>query len=801
MSLLVPEGWAQVNVYTRSYDSNRTGANLNEKTLSPANVNAANFGKLYTVPIDAQVYAQPLYVSGLSVHGSRHDVVFVASMRNTVYAIDAPTGAILWQQNYGAPIHPQEVQQATIANQNISWNTGLGILSTPVIDPATNYMYFVSSHEYQNNSANVYEFHLNAIDITTGAPVHGSPVIVNATYSTADLVTPVVFVPKLHNPRPGLALANGNVYMAFASHNDIWPYYGWVMAYSTSTLAQTGVYCDTPLGEQGGIWNAGGAPPVDADGNLYYSTGNGAFGPTPNGSTETGNSFIKLSPSLQLLDYFTPYNSPVLNAGDQDLGASGLLLLPGTDYMLGGGKQGVLYLVDKNSMGGFNASADQVRQEFQAVYGRGTSHIHGGVTYFNSDANGPTTYVWGENDTLRAFLFNPETGLVNATPFAASSMTAPALNNAFAMPGGFTSISANGKAHGIVWASTPYDGDAAPRTVQGVLYAFDAETLALLWTDKTQDARDEVGMFAKFVPPMVANGRMFIPTFGPLSTAPDGTGQLVAYGLLPQLTVNVASLQAVVGNPLPTLTGTVSGLNPADTLGAGIVVTYSTTATANSPAGSYPITATVSGSSAIDYRIGVNPGTLTINPATVPVAPDFSFTVNPGALTVPSGQSSSVALAVHPAGGLAGSLSVACSGLPQYASCAMTGPASLTGSATTANLGIATSAGASAAGQTTPGASRVGGLAAGGLTTLAALLLLPRTFRRRRLLLVAAGVLSATLLLLPVQGCGGSSTFSPAVVKAPILSAAPGTYQITITVTVAGASPVTHSQPLTLVIE
>ena len=200
---------------------------------------------------------------------------------------------------------------------------------------------------------------------------------------------------------------------------------------------------------------SGQAPPIDSAGNLYFSTGNGSIGVTPNNLVQTGQSFIKLSPTLQLLDYFTPSNAATMSAGDMDLGSAGLLLLPNTSDVLGGGKQGVLYLVNTNDMGEFNASSDNVTQEFQAIYGQGTSHIHGAPVYFNSDLNGPTTYVWGENDVLRGFLFNATTGLLNTTPFATSTMTAPATNNDGAMPGGFLSISANGNSNGILWASTP----------------------------------------------------------------------------------------------------------------------------------------------------------------------------------------------------------------------------------------------------------------------------------------------------------------------------------------------------------
>ena len=342
--------WAQVNILVRGYDNNRTAANLNETILTPANVGSGNFGKLFTVHTDGQIYAQPLYVSNLPIAGGTHNVLYVASMYNTIYALDADTGSVLWQRNYGSPIIPQDVEY----DQNIVWTTKIGILSTPVIDPATNVMYFVSGYQPADGSQQ-FVYYLNAVDITDGLPVHGSPVSISATYSTPDITKPKVFNAKIQGQRPGLTLSHGNVYMAFGSHQDVNDYNGWVMAYSASTLAQVAVYCDTTTGYQGGIWNAGQAPAVDSAGNLYYSTGNGSFGPTPNNLMQTGSSFVKLSPTLQLLDYFTPYNSASLSSSDMDLGSAGLLLIPGTNYILGGGKQGVLYLVNTNGMGGFNS--------------------------------------------------------------------------------------------------------------------------------------------------------------------------------------------------------------------------------------------------------------------------------------------------------------------------------------------------------------------------------------------------------------------------------------------------------------
>ena len=329
---------------------------------------------------------------------------------------------------------------------------------------------------------------------------------------------------------------------------------------------------------------------------------------------QTGNSFIKLSPNLELLDYFTPTNSAALNGGDMDLGSSGLMLVPNTSYLLGGGKQGVLYLVNTDGMGEFNSSSDNVHQEFQAIYGKGTSHIHGTPAYFASDVNGPTTFVWGENDVLRGFVFNPTTGLLNTTPFATSTMTAPVTNNNSAMPGGFVSISANGNSNGIVWASTPYNGDAAHQVAQGVVYAFNADTLSLLWSDKTNDARDEIGRFAKYCPPLVANGKVYVPNFGPLGTT-DGSGSLVVYGLRPAqnqvLTVTANNAARAYGAANPAFSGTVKGAVNGDTFSES----FTTTATTTSNVGSYPIVPSVTGKNLSNYTVNIVNGTLTVTAA------------------------------------------------------------------------------------------------------------------------------------------------------------------------------------------
>ncbi len=227
-----------------------------------------------------------------------------------------------------------------------------------------------------------------------------------------------------------------------------------------------------------------------------------------------------------------------MNENDQDLGASGVILIPDpsnagkTKYVLGGGKGGEFYMTSVSNLGKLGTGSDSVAQEFQAIYGSGTSHIHGTPIYFNAPATGPTVYVWGENDTLRQFRFNSSTGLINTTPYNTSTMTAPVTHAKGAMPGGFLALSANGTTNRILWASTPYNGSAEIQNVQGVLYAFNPTTLAVIWSDKTNDARDEIGMFAKNVPPVIANGKLYMANFGPLGTT-GAAGQLVVYGLLP----------------------------------------------------------------------------------------------------------------------------------------------------------------------------------------------------------------------------------------------------------------------------
>ena len=532
--------FSQVNVPTHHNDNNRTGANLNETTLNTSNVNPSLFGLLFTIPVDAQVYAQPLYMSNVTIKGATHNVLYVATENNTIYALDAetPGASPLWQINLGTPVNcgPNVVPDLSWENCTNTlepWYNMfplIGITATPVIDASTNTMYVVNVAVVSNQQ----QHYLHAIDITSGAEKFNGPVKITATVAgTGDGGTTVTYNPVRQRLRPALALTHGLIIVASASYSDDAPYHGWVFSYNASSLQQVGVWCDTPNGAEGGIWQSGEGPVADANGNIYLMSGNGTF----DGKTNFSMSFVKLGTAsgLSLLDYFAPSNESSLSSQDVDLGASGPMAIPGTKYLIGGGKEGVLYLLDTTNMGKFNSSKDQVVQEFQAttpVNGYDL-HIHSGEVYWNGPA-GQHIYLWAEADRLMAFLFNGSS--FQTTPTSTSAVFAPATGplecldpNNFergCMPGGFLSISANGDAAGtgILWANTPYSGSAEGWTQPGILHAFDASNVATeLWNSR-QVPGDDFGYFAKFVPPTVANGKVYMATF---------SNQVAVYGLLP----------------------------------------------------------------------------------------------------------------------------------------------------------------------------------------------------------------------------------------------------------------------------
>src|SRR5258708_2691291 len=366
MSLGVGAGWAQVSVLTQHNDNSRTGANLKETSLTTANVKVSTFGKLFGMPVDGFVYAQPLYMPSVNLPNiGTHNVLFVATAHDSVYAFDADTGAQLWRKSLGTPVPSSVIHTVNILVE-------VGIISTPVIDPSTHTLYVVAK-TYENS---VQIFRLHALDILNqGAEKLGGPIQIAAQYPGSGIPNDgaghVQFVAAQHNQRAALTLVNGVVYVAFASHEDFAPYHGWVLAYSAANLQQLATYNTTPNGGDGGIWMSGQGLLADSNHNVYCLTGNSTRA-TETSVGDYGESFLKLGLSgnaLSVLDFFKPHNYDSLNgAADLDLGSGGAVAIPGTAYIVRGGKQRVLYAVNTNFMGELQPTTDEVVQQIPAHY-------------------------------------------------------------------------------------------------------------------------------------------------------------------------------------------------------------------------------------------------------------------------------------------------------------------------------------------------------------------------------------------------------------------------------------------------
>ncbi len=502
-------------VLTQHNDAARTGANLAETRLTTANVNPKTFGKIGTLRVDGYLYAQPLYMPNLAVPGKGlHNAVFLATAHNSVYAFDADDLAAppLWKVNLGPSVPAAEIYTTHWTDMRVE----IGITSTPVIDPATQTIFV----EAKTKEHGTYVQRLHALDLATGAEKPGSPAEIKASVPGTGMASAggqIAFDPVKQLQRPALLLANGTVYLAFGSHADSPPFHGWVLGYDARTLAQTCVFNLTPNGDEGAIWQAGMGMAADKSGFVYAMAGNGTFD-AGSGGADYGSSILKLTPkpgTLAVADYFTPYNQETLSENDQDTGASGPLLIPGTDLLLGGGKNGWLYLTQTGKMGHYQSTDDsQIVQSFQITRG----NCHGSPVYWNGP-RGPQVYIWPEFAHLMAFRVHG--GRLDTTPASESALSVPD-----GMPGAFLSVSAEGNkaGTGIVWSSAPYDANANWETVPGILRAYDASDLGHeLWNSRMNPVRDSSGLFAKFCAPTVVNGRVYLSTFG---------NQLGVYGLL-----------------------------------------------------------------------------------------------------------------------------------------------------------------------------------------------------------------------------------------------------------------------------
>jgi outer membrane protein assembly factor BamB len=475
----------------------RTGQNLTETSLTQTNVAATTFGLLRTLKVDGLVDAQPLYLSALTVGGATHNVAFVATEHDSVYAFDADTGTQLWKVSLIG------------SGESVSDDHGclqiapeIGVTATPAIDRsagAHGTIYLVATTK---DASGKYHLRLHALDVTTGAEASASPTELTATFRSTS------FDPEQYAERAAILLANKTLYVSFTSHCDAGPYGGWVMSLSQSSLALTSAInlangaSGTGFASQGpSIWMAGGGPAADAEGNVYVLTANGKFDALDPGGFPTygdyGNSFVKMSSGaagLSVSDYFTMSDEVTESQNDLDLGSGGIMLLPDqTDssgkvqhLAVGAGKDGNLYVVNRDNMGKFKATSNAIWQQLEGA-------LPGGVwstpAYYNSNI------YYGPVESQ--LLMYP---IADAKVAANPSSRSP---SKFGYPGAFPVISANGASNGIVWALE----DASP----AVLHAYSATDLAkeLYNSNQAAGGRDHFGDGNKYIVPVVADGKVF----------------------------------------------------------------------------------------------------------------------------------------------------------------------------------------------------------------------------------------------------------------------------------------------------
>jgi hypothetical protein len=676
---------AQASVYTAQGDMTRSGQYLSETILTPANVNATTFGKLFSQPVTGTVQAQPLFVANVTVPGlGPHNVLYVATLSDYVYAFDA-------DNNGGTNANP--LWSVFLANSGApagQYQTVLGVLGTPVIDPATNTMYLVSSE----SQAGAPLFRLHALDITTGGEKFGGPMSIQASVpgtGSGSVNGSLTFNASVQRQRPGLLLLNGIVYLGFGSNNDNGAWHGWIMSYNAATLAQISVFCTSANGSGGGIWMGGSGlaaevnDPAKPYGRLFFATGNGSYSASVPYSNAMSYAMSVLDLDLTggvltVQDEFTPSNQAILDAQDGDLGSGGPILLPPMTLASGQtqsalmeiGKSGDLYLLNRNNLGGFNAAGNQILESVQTpegAYENWGYGVWGATAYWNGNL-----YLGGtspsSSNSLLAYSFN--NGQLSATPTSQSAYQ-------FCYPGPMPSVSANGATNGIVWVLGLPTGYT--------LLAYDATNLAnQLYSSRTNPSRDSAGINVAFTHPVIANGKVYVggssvvsiygllgatpTTASPIFVTPAGSFSGTLSVALTDATAN-SQIYYTTDGSMPTVnstlytgpisisaTATVTAFAsaPGNLQSAPVASTYSALANAANPvfslaAGTYAGTQTVtltdsSASPAIYYTVaGPAPAsayTLYTQPITVPV----SETVQAYAIA-PNLQPSSVVSAVY----------------------------------------------------------------------------------------------------------------------------------------------------------
>ena len=789
------------DVLTYHNDNARTGENLNETVLNLTNVNSKTFGRLFTISVDGKVDAQPLYASAVSIPArDTHNVLFVETEHDSVFALDADAGTVLWQVSL---LKPGETTSDDRGCGQVA--PEIGVTATPVIDRLGGPHGSIYVVAMSKDGAGNYFQRLHALDMTTGQEEFSGPVDVQAVFpGTGDNSTGghVVFDPKQYKERPGLLLLNHVIYTAWSSHCDIRPYTGWVIGYDESSLNQASVLNVAPNGSDASIWASGAGPAADSNGNIYFLAANGTFDTTLDangfpGQGDYGNAFLKVSTAndqLSVTDYFAMFNAVAESNVDEDLGSGGALVLPDmTDALghtrhlaVGAGKDKEIYIVDRDNMGKFNPNNND------AIY-QGSPGALGGPefgmpAYFNNEI-----YYGAANDSVRAFAFAK--AQLAATPSSQTSHTFP-------YPGATPSVSADGTTNGIVWVTENTD--------PAVLHAYDAADLSreLYNSGRAPNARDQFGSGNKFITPTIAKGKVYVGTtngvgvFGLLQSTPELSPSSLAFG--PEVVSATSAAQQV------TLTnGGGSALTISSVTTSGDFTQTNTCGTSISAATSCTISITFA-----PTQGGSRTGTLTVSdsalgsPHTVALSgtgQDFSIGVAAGSsalATVTAGQSASYKLGITPVGGFNQAVTLTCSGAPSEATCSLSvGSVTLNGStASSVSVMVTTTAPGTVTG-TKPVLPLSGQIyCLSGLLALAWLLAMLARFalgRRRRVSLGAAAVsfgLSVVFVLF-VAGCGGGNVrggpSNPGT--------AAGTYTLTVNGNVSlGSSSLTRNLSLTL---
>lgn len=471
-----------VNYTIRKNGTNGMGLQSNEFVLTPASVSSGKFGQLWSIGLDNPIWGQPLYMNGISVGGKIRNVVYVTTSNDSVYAFDADTGTLMWKRSF------LSTGVTSVSGTNTKISTPTGILSTPVIDPVKQALFVVA--ETSENNATYFPHRLHALSLATGSDL-----------TTAELINDSDLQPLMKFQRPGLLLANGMVYVGFGSIEDRAPYHGLLFAFDENTLEQKAVWNVTPTGSEGGLWMSGSSPEADSAGNIYVSTANGSAG-----SNNFGESIVKLSPSLQELDYFTPYNFSTYNASDLDLGSGSLILAPDQNgpyphIIIACGKPTPIYVINRDAFGGRGTTSDNIIQRLDHQIGGTGSVRDSGQPCYNSPAMWQeNVYFAGNYDVLKMFVLNPSTGMLSATPVSKGTFT-------YNWPGSDPVISSNGNTNGIVWTID---------LLTGTLRANDATDVS-----KSLYVSPNIGSPTRWVPPTVVNGHVYV----------TASGKIFAYGL------------------------------------------------------------------------------------------------------------------------------------------------------------------------------------------------------------------------------------------------------------------------------